>query len=495
MLKAIIIFQREKRNTMNPIKISLVMCSLLMFSACQDFLELAPEHQTNTNNFYQTPADFEVALMAVYNQAQLYINNTGLLETLSDNSEVSFGSANAFEYEFEFVDLSAENPSLQGMWDNSFFGISYSNAILGRIGEVSFSDEKFRDQLIGEARFMRAWNYFNLVRMFGELPIILDELNSPEEEYDKNRRPVAEVYDLIIEDLRAALERLPETHGNTKGRATSGAAAALLGKVFLTLGRYEESASLFAEIIQSGRYELEADYGALFSPNNANLPESIFEIEFTSGEIGEGHNLAAMATPADFGLAMFPGGVTGGGRSTPTQELVDAYEAGDLRRDLSVLDSVPFVDPPFIDVNSFVKYVDFTLENLNDGGSNYLELRFADVLLMYAEALNGAAYGDPAAFDALNRVRLRAGLPVLSAVDLPDQESFFSALERERRFEFAFERKRWFDLVRTGRIQEVMEAHFINKGDPTSQVEDHELIFPVPQREIDLMGAAQNPGF
>lgn len=466
---------------MKYLKHSLYILALLLFSACSDFLDLAPEHANNVSTFYQTPGDFNLALMSVYSQAQNFINNSQWLEVLSDNSEITFQSAGISDLEIDQVEVSSDNTHLGGMWQPSYFGIAYTNTILNRIDDVAFGDPARKDQYRGEAHFMRAWNYFNLVRIFGEIPISTQEITGPEQEYDRSLRPVSEIYDLIISDLQEARALLPVSYGNTRGRATQGAAVALLGKVFLTQGRFNEAASELATVINGvtdGTYDygLVEDYASLFSQSNGNLKESLFEIEFISG-VGEGNRIGGHALPAP----------EGSGRSAPPQELVELYLPEDIRGPATAIEdgSAPYAAFVF---NMFSKYFDPGIVDYNDGSANFLVIRYSDVLLMYAEALNEIGYGDALAFDALNQVRTRAGLASLTEAELPDQQAFRLAVELERRLEFANERQRWFDLVRTGRVQEVMNAHFINIGDMTSTVDADDLTLPIPQRELDLMG-------
>lgn len=462
---------------MKNLNIQLFTVLLITLCSCSNFLDLAPQHTESVNNFYQNPGDFDMALIGVYSQAQDYVNNSKWLELISDNSFISFQSAGISDYEFDEVEISNTNTHLIGMWRPAYNGIAFSNAVINRIANMEFGNQVQKDQFLGEAYFMRAWNYFNLVRSFGEIPISTSEITGPTQEYDKELKSVAEVYNLIISDLMQAKALLPVLYSNTKGRATKGAAIALLGKVYLTNGQNNEAATEFASVINGSEfsYELVSNYGSLFAQNNTNLSESVFEIEFTSGA-GEGSRMGSDALPAP----------EGSGRNTPTRALVNLFAENDLRGSFTaILDGTEPYSSFIFDLYS--KYFDPDSKDRNDDSANFLEIRFSDVLLMYAEALNNQAYGNAEAFTALNRIRERAGLNNLAKTDLPDKEAFALGLEQERRMEFANERKRWFDLIRTGRVIEVMNAHFESIGDNSSTVTEDELTFPIPKSETDLM--------
>ncbi|MEM6844053.1 MAG: RagB/SusD family nutrient uptake outer membrane protein [Bacteroidota bacterium] len=278
---------------------------------------------------------------------------------------------------------------------------------------------------------------------------------------------------------------------SNKSRASVGAAKTLLGKVHLTRQNYAEAADVLREVIDQGTYSLQPDYQTLFTNGNDDLPETIFEIKFLSGNLGEGNGFSSVFTPPRFDMAIFPGNMQGSGRIVPTAEVANTYEPGDLRRVASVADSVQLVDGTFAENIYGLKFVDFTTGLVGDGGINFIALRYADVLLMYAEALN--EQGSTAeAITYLNQVRSRAGLTPVNGLN---QEEFRLQVESERWVEFLSEGHRWFDLVRTGRAQTVMNDYFASKG-LNFTLEDHELLMPIPQEEIDIdPNLAQNIGY
>jgi hypothetical protein len=461
-------------------------------SACVDFLDLAPEDRINENAFWQNANDVETALIGNYATLQDIHDNSllYLTELTTDNAEIQWTSPTISEFECNEMNITLANSFINAVWNLSFRIISRSNNIIAKMDDIDLSDN-LRDQYRGEALFLRAYSYFNLVRLFGDVPIVTVAFRSPTEvaEFDMSRKPVSEVYDLIISDLLEASNNLDDVSGLSKSRASTGASKTLLGKVYLTLSDYSSAATILKEVIDMD-YSLATDYQTLFTNDNDELGESIFEVKYLSGNIGEGNSFSSIFTPPLFNMAIFPGNMNGSGRINPTSDIADSYEVGDLRRIASIEDSVLTLDGTYEQYKYGLKFVDFTTGLGGDGGINYTALRFADVLLMYAEALNDS--NTPEAHTYLNMVRERAGLDALDGLSKND---FALALEQERRLEFFLEGHRWFDLVRTGRAQTVMNSYFTNNGLNFS-VEDHELLMPVPQRELDINpNLKQNPGY
>lgn len=465
----------------------------VMPTSCSDFLELQPEFQVSETSFYKNPKDFETALIGIY--AQLQTSNTALVymgDLTTDNAEIQWTSPTISEVEADEVNLTASNGFLNTVWNTCFSTISGSNNVLSRIDNLDFNDE-LKSQLKGESLFLRAYSYFYLVRIFGDVPVVTVAFRSPNEiqAFDMSRKPVAEVYDLIIGDLNQAAGLLDGVVGLSKSRASSGAAKTLLGKVYLTLGEYDLAASTLKEVIDSQVYSLDPNYKKLFTNNNDELAESIFEIKYLSGNVGEGNSFSSIFTPARFDMAIFPGNMQGSGRIIPTPDMANAYEPNDLRRTASIGDSVLLNTGKYEKDTYGLKFVDFTTGIVGDGGINFTELRYADVLLMYAEAQNKNDNIDDA-LTHINLVRDRADLAALSGLSKAELEL---AIEQERRVEFFLEAHRWFDLVRTGRLQAVMNAYFQNEG-LNFTVAPHELVMPIPLREIDIdPDLEQNPGY
>ena len=472
----------------------LLPIALLGVSACNDFLDVQPEHLISENNFYETANDFETALIGNYATLQ-ELHNVDILyltELTTDNAEIQWTSPTQSEMEFDELNVTPINNLVNAVWNDCFTTISRSNNVLSRLDGAAI-DESLKSQYAGEARFLRAYCYFYMVRLFGEVPIVEETFRSPGEvaAFDMTRQPVDAVYALITDDLTEAADLLAGVSGLSKSRASEGAAQTLLGKVYLTRQNYPAAAEVLKEVIDANVYSLQPDYQSLFTNGNDELPESIFEIKYLSGNVGEGNAFSSVFTPPRFDMAIFPGNLQGTGRIVPTADVASAYEPGDERRAASIADSVLLIDGTYAENIYGRKFVDFTTGLVGDGGINFTALRYADVLLMYAEALNALGNTEEALI-YLNRVRERAGLAPLRALSA---EEATLALERERRVEFLSEGHRWFDLVRTGRARAVMNDYFASKG-LTFTLEDHELVMPVPQEEIDIdPNLAQNTGY
>ncbi len=461
--------------------------------SCSDFLDLQPEFQISEGSFYKTAEDIETALIGNY--ADLQLHNLSLVylgELTTDNAEVRWTTPTEAEVEADEMNFTPGNGFLNSVWNTCFSTISGSNNILARIDALDF-DQGLKDQLKGESLFLRAYSYFYLVRLFGDLPIVTVAFRSPNEiaAFDMSRQPVSQVYELIISDLEDAATLLDGIEGLGKSRASTGAAKTLLGKVHLTMKNYDLAADVLKEVIDSQEYALHDSYKALFTNGNDGLIESIFEIEYLSGNVGEGNSFSRTFTPARFDMAIFPGNMQGNGRILPTPDMANSYEEDDLRRPASIGDSVLLVTGEYEPEFYGLKFVDFTTGISDDGGINFTSLRYADVLLMYAEALNELERTDEA-YEYINDVRERADLEGLSGLT---QEQFRLAMERERKAEFFLEGHRWFDLVRTDRLATVMNDYFSDNG-LSFGVEPHEVLMPIPLREIDINpNLKQNDGY
>jgi len=467
---------------------------IITLSSCSDFLNLQPDYLINEKSFYKTTNDFEASVMGTY--ASLQESTYALLaltELTTDNLTVTLQSPGVSELECDEVRLSSNNEYIHSIWNACYGAISRSNNLLGRLEDAPIADQE-KNKYRGEAYFVRGYSYFILVRLFGPVQLVEKAFRSPNEiaASDMSRKSVNDIYDFIIRDLEQASELLQGLTMPGKGRASSGAAKALLGKVYLTQKEFEKAGSILKSVIDSEQYALVNNYAALFDKQNDDLPESLFEIKYLSGNVGEGNSFALHFVPTAYGgMALFPGNQLGGGRLSPTRDLANAYENGDVRKNASISDSVPMSDGSTVRMLYGKKFVDFTASNIADMNNNFTVLRYADVLLMYAEVLNETGKTADAQ-SYINLVRKRAGLAGISGLS-KDQVSL--ALEKERRVEFLYEGHRWFDLVRTGRILVVLNKYFADSGFSYS-VEDYESLMPIPQREIDINPALeQNPGY
>ena len=361
------------------------------------------------------------------------------------------------------------NELIRDAWANYYNGIFRANAVTDNIGGVNF-DETLKRQFEAEARFIRALTYFNIVRLWGDAPIVL-KVVSVEESLSIGRSPVAEVYEAIEADLLYAASNLPNSYtAQDFGRATSGAAKALLGKVYLTQKKYSEAVTVLNDVV--GQYSLLNDISDVFDTNNKNNNEVIFSIRFNKEILGQGHGL--WFAVSDISISPF------------TTKLVNAYSGSDVRKSLIEFQSAGnlLVPAKFFDTESAFR----------NFGNDYILLRHADVVLMLAEALNEQSYqASGNAFDYLNDIRERANLLTLTSTDLPNQASFRDAVLNERFLEFPFEGHRWFDLIRTN----TAEAE-INSGVGIS-IQDFQLLYPVPQTEVEKINNVsifyQNEGY
>ena len=477
------------------LKYNLIAIALLgfSFSSCSDFLEQNPQTDLSENDFYKTADDILSAVNGVYSSLQegdIYGNWYVFGEIPSDNTRNQLSGSVTTQNEFDQFYIDTQNSMIAYFWKAAYKVINRTNTILGRIDGIEINTELANRYKL-ECKFIRALMYFNLVRVYGDVPLVLKEI-SISESYDILREPKENVYNQIIADLKEAQD-LPVSYSTAEdGRATQGAAKALLANVYMTLHKYAEAETILAEIINSGRYSLLENtpgslnidgYKNVFSPVNHNSKEGIFEIQFLKGGYGEGSNYANNFAPENSGTNVVAVGGTGG-NNIPEMDIYNAYEEGDLRRDFSM--SLGYYDNrknnEWVESRYVCKFMDVPYQN-NDASNNYPVIRYADVILMYAEALN--QNGKTAeACKYLNMTRRRGfgyQTTETSPVDLQttDKAQFALMVEQERRVELAFENHRWFDLIRTGRAVEVMRS----KG---FSLNETNLICPIPQKQIDV---------
>ncbi|MBC6369171.1 RagB/SusD family nutrient uptake outer membrane protein [Algoriphagus sp. AK58] len=474
--------------------------ALMTATGCSsDFLDLAPISQQNSNNFYKTPEDMKNALTAVYGSLQYggqYYSSMHIIgELRSDNTEITNPAAGADQQAVDdFTNVPVTSIS-SNTWNAHYQGIQAANILIDKIQPIQM-DAALKARYIGEAKFLRAMMYFNLVRIYGDVPLVTVVINNPQEGYAFGRESADKVYEQIIADLVDAEGALPFSYtGADIGRATKGAAMSLLGKVYLTRRQWTLAAEKLKQVIDAAsqtRYQLRPTYASIFGPANENNTESIFEVQFKGGSNGEGSPFSNQFAPIGSGTAVVAVG-NPLGQNIPTDEMYQSYETGDLRRDVSMATSY-VLSGRETKHNYILKYRSTPAANL-DADVNWIVLRYADVLLMYAEALNEVGYvANGPAFEFLNQIRTRAGLPALSSTNanpslrITNQTEFRLAVEKERRSELAFEGHRWFDLVRTGRAIEVLAS----KG-----MQAHQALFPIPQSQIDINPGVmtQNPGY
>ncbi|GAB2777883.1 RagB/SusD family nutrient uptake outer membrane protein [Rhabdobacter roseus] len=485
---------------MKKIFLSIVLLGSLV--GCSDsFLDLRPITSPSSDNYYLTPQDFLTAVNAAYGG----LRNAGLA-----NSDYRFGDmttdvtfsngANCLggDCDFDNFNLFATGTAaanqINNRWSSAYRGIARTNIILDRIDAITM-DATLKNRYKGEALFLRAYYYYTLVTTFGDVPLVINEVASVEDSYQYGRESAAKVFAQIEQDLKTAAGYLPATYANAeKGRATSGAANGMLGRVLLFQRKFAEALPVLKTVIDSKTFSLLPNYANVFAANNGNNAEILFSVQYAKGGIGQGNNFTTSFIPQGSGNVIQLGG--GAGANQPTNDIVAAYEAGDTRKAASLATSYT-LNGREIQYNYIRKFIDPAMTAVNESGTDWPVLRYADILLMYAECLNET--GQTAeALPYINQVRARAGLPPLAAMA---QAELRLALEHERMVEFAFEGLRFYDLVRTNRLVPVMNEYFRKNNllldGKLIQITENNRLFPIPQIEIDANPTriTQNPGY
>jgi hypothetical protein len=465
--------------------IILIIAVIFTYTACENDLNTIREDRFATGSFYQNASDLEAAVNAAYGGLQkngLYgFNYHILMETRTDNTFEEEPSNSGGFGDVDLFNRVTTNGVFRKTWVDSYVTIQAANIVLNRIDAISDMDSALKEIRKGEVKFIRALVYYNLVNLYGGIPLVLQETSNPTDYFGQGRASVQEIFDQIIIDLTEASSSLPES--NDIGRANKAAALILLGKTHLTLGN-----ALDAETALRGvtGYPFINTYADLFGIDNENNAGSIFEVQFQSGINGgeEGSKFASK-----FNSQKNPGSK---GNNIITQDLLDSFEAGDLRRNEIIQDPL---DPS---VYISTKYIDNTRTLVDDGDNNVIVFRQADAVLSLAEAINLKGYvADGEAFDLINSIRTRAGLPNLTAATITNQQEFTEALLKERRHEFFYENHRWFDLKRLGDPVQIMNTHFAGFVGLNITIDANDLLLPIPldQLNSDPGSMEQNPGY
>lgn len=459
-------------------KLNISKLLVLMFlgtiaSSCQKSLDMAPISNSNAANFYKTTQDFELAVNAAYATLYtFYAPASGVsyfAEQMSDNATLyNVAGIQADRVAFKNFSLAPSNTEVYRFWQESYRALYNVNIVLDKIEGASL-DNAYKEFVKAQMMFLRGLYYFNMVQMWGDIPLVTKALSAAES-YDVVRSPVADVYTQIIADLNYASQYLPlpAAVASTPGKATKYAAQALLGKVYLTLDRKTEATQVLTEVY--GKYTLVPQYAQLWGATIKNTSESIFEIQFKGGAGNPYSNYWTEFAPTEnFVLTLF-----GGGMNQVTDDLYNEFEEGDIRRDVSISTGYTNKNGTFIPIKFQNKWVDKTAPAPSGrelSNNNFVVLRYADVLLMLSEATNDPKY--------LNEVRSRVGLPAFGSAGYPTAKypTLALALEHERRVELALEFHRLFDLKRTKRALEV-----VKKTKPIQN--EGQLVLPIPQNVI-----------
>ncbi|AXT55628.1 RagB/SusD family nutrient uptake outer membrane protein [Aquimarina sp. AD1] len=484
----------------NNIKLVVVFLALftIIFSCSDDFVDVDPPIE-NSEDFFNNEEDYQSALIGAYDLLQSTYINVMLGEIASDNTLAGGESASDTPGIQEIDDMmhTPVNAQLRDIWSWMYAGVNRANYIMEFQDKTDFSG---KDEVIAQTRFLRAYYYFELVKWFGDVPLAIDKRILFGEETGIDRSAKEDVYALIEEDLQFAADNLPVTQAEI-GRVTQGAARALLGKAYLFQDKFTEAADVL-DLVIAGPYDLVTDYNTIFEQEGENNIESVFEVQYTDIEgagfgclqCSEGNVAVGFNGIRNYSGPLFDSGFS---FNVPTQEVVDAFEVGDIRLDVAILDidawaaaqgatfSIGFEHTGYFNRKYIARQGDLNNGDANlTNPNNYRAIRFADVLLMAAEAHNRKSpSNDGQAQTYLNRVRTRAQLPDVTVTGT----ALADAIYQERRVELVGEGHHFFDLVRTGRAAAEIDGFVIGK---------HE-IFPIPLIEIQLAGNRweQNPGY
>lgn len=503
----------------------LIFCfSILLFNSCyNDFLVTAPETELTDGTFFVTEDHFKQACTGVYNPLRDHGFATScwlMGEMRSDNTHYNHYSANRLSTWEEIANFleTSRNDHVADYWRVLYNGIAKANIVIDRIADKGFT-EKFKEEILGEVKFLRAYYYFELVKTFGGVPLNIHEVKSPEEAFIP-RNSVDEVYTQILEDVKYAVDKLPEVAKfPADGRATKGAAKMLYAYVLMTKPDrdYPEAEKQLKDILNM-KYDLMDEYKDVFDTSKKNSEEHIFSIQFMMGDYGlESYFLYQFlprTTETELATGVkFANNISEGGWNIPTAQMIDSYEPGDKRLNPSIAvavgsssDGEVLVYEDILEVGDpkikqydyakpFVNKYRWPHTKRNNTDDNWPIYRFADALLLLAENLVEQNKSNEAA-QYVNRVRTRAGLANLTAITA-------EVIANERKHELAFENHRWHDLLRTGKAIDVMTeyAKYIKGVDimiPANgyNVTKDKLLYPIPYREITTNpDIEQNPSY
>lgn len=459
--------------------------------ACQS-LDENPEGFVSPTNFYTTIGQGEAALTGSMNQLWDYW------------SGYSYGYG-SFIHDDQLLDgdLNISTTFANDLWNIQYQALNNINGVLRAVkgGSIKGVDQAEIDLLIAQAKFLRAYNYFMLVRLYGDLPLITEDTPDPVINPVKTRAPISEVYDLIVSDFQEAIAKLPASWDGAPGKPTAGAAKGLLAKVYLTMAgaplnqttNYAKARDLAAEVMADGTYSLVPNVYDVFKEENKYGPEMMWSFHSTADD------------PATDPQIWAPSIIEGWGDASIDPEWSDAWFASspdEPRQDAYLIleiDGTPYTD--FDEQRPFIRkylYISDDEYNTYQSRANFPIIRYADVLLIYAEAANIAAGNPtPEAYNAINQVRRRAfnlDLNTPSAIaDLPaglSQTAFDNAVIEERNRELSFEYDRWFDIIRKRLIPKI----FAGRQDILANFTEEDYLYPIPLFDAQTLGS-QNPGY
>jgi len=488
-------------------KIITLILSAAILVSCTD-LEVTPTSFITEDNFFKTQDDAVASVTAVYaslsldpGEQSLFGRNLYFLTDMaSDYAAAGVSATNPQVRALSSLTHDATSDRVQVAWRQIYNGINRANVAIDNIPSVPDGSEVIKTRLINEAKFIRGLLYFQAVRLWGGVPIVLHEPTSIQLESLKSRRAtVEEVYAQIISDLTAA-ESLPSTYtGNNVGRATSGAAKAILAKVYLTRKDWPNAILKAKEVINGGYgYALFENFQDIFTKTKKNGKEHIFSVQFEPNQAGNGSSGSTFQATSFTGFtATEPADII-----SDVALFYDIYAEGDTRRDVSYKKQL--LNPATGTLYTFPKpifskYLDLTnIATPSNVAINFPVIRYADILLSLAEAIDEKDGATAEALELVNQVRRRAfAKPITTpdpSVDLVGltADQLRQAIREERKKEFVQEGQRWYDLVRWGTL--VTE---VKKVTAKNSVSERNNLYPIPQseRNIDPVGLPQNPGY
>ncbi|MCC3154953.1 RagB/SusD family nutrient uptake outer membrane protein [Hymenobacter sp. BT770] len=500
---------------MKRILLLLTIACGVALSGCEKDLDQTPISNGSVPDFYKTAADFDQAMTSVYSQLRGFPDREVILSELRSDNMYAVSAIGSRDWDpiNNFAPTLSINPYVADAWASDYSAIFRANTMLDQLAANGAVTGSLRTRYEAEAKFIRAFMYFDLVRKFGKVPVIEHAL-LPQEVSKIPRQDVAQVYTLIISDLQFAISNLPVSYtGNNIGRVTAGAAKGILAQVYLTrsgpnygingpglgLNEYDKATVLLDDLIAArgtARYALQPTYAAIFSPTNENNSEVIFDIQYiNNGSLGS--SFCNVVVPDGYygllGLTFSAGSVE---IKPCSNDLVNtSYAATDVRKGVNI--QLGYTYQNVTDTRPFYKkYVNVAAKGASrtDWSINYIVLRYADILMMKAECLVRGVGGSTAdALTLINPLRVRAAQPALTTLTL-------ESLMEERRREFAGENLRWNDLMRSGLALTVMNA-WVPKDDVgnkiTRPITANLLLYPVPQVELSSAPGLyeQNPGY
>jgi hypothetical protein len=501
-------------KTKNIILIGLVLVGSI-FTGCKKWVDFDPhdEYAITEADYLKSPDDYKMMAVSCYTPLQ-WLNQAVVIGDIATDNAVSGGENAADVLDLQNIDdytVTTNNGQLEEIWKAAYEGINRVNYLV-QYKDANIAGEKIdftgKDALYGEIYFIRAYNYFMLVRFFGDVVLFTDKKLGVPDFGTFQRSPKADVYAQIEIDLKAAISVLPATN-NQQGRVTKYAAQALLGKVLLYQEKFDEAATVLDNVVK-GPFSLVTDFASIFLISGENGPESVFEIQYSNGSPyynwggvtrGQG-NLAAQQCGIRGlnGTADMPY-AAGWSTNLPSKNLADAYSAGDQRKDATILDveayktanpdlKLTYQVAPWKNTGLYnKKYLPMKGQTSGTVELNYANnqriIRYADVLLMAAEAFNrSSAPNDAKAQEYLNRVRQRAFGNSDHNITSTGT-SLKQAIWDERRLELGMEGDRLFDLIRTGQAAAKIPGFVTGKNE----------VFPIPQKERDISGITQNPNW